>query len=295
MLVLALFILFASVALSQALRAGIVRRFAEESAPLRRQADALENSITAKDFARETRTLGATSFFFRLYRGAVKEFNLSSLRAQKKIARVELLLRLFAILGYAGILALLVYYLLRGSVSVGAFAAVFYSVERMNGVLKTMVDQLGEALSEMSAAAFTHAFLTAPEQEGDPAPLARMQPIFLDRVTFAYPGQTAPAIRDVSLTIFPGETIAIVGENGAGKSTLANLIAGLYPPHLRIGVLGRFQSQRDRARRAVCPHLGGVSELRALPDDPKGEHHHQPGGRRRSSRSGRPHGGSARG
>jgi ATP-binding cassette subfamily B protein len=49
-------------------------------------------------------------------------------------------------------------------------------------------------------------------------------------VSFAYPGSPHPVIRDVSFTVAPGETIAIVGENGAGKSTLIRLITGLYLP-----------------------------------------------------------------
>jgi ATP-binding cassette subfamily B protein len=53
----------------------------------------------------------------------------------------------------------------------------------------------------------------------------------LDRVTFAYPGAPGePVLHDVSLTIEPGETLALVGPTGAGKSTIAKLIARFYDP-----------------------------------------------------------------
>ena len=44
------------------------------------------------------------------------------------------------------------------------------------------------------------------------------------------PGQSRPALRDVTLTVEPGERLALVGPTGAGKSTLAKLIARLYDP-----------------------------------------------------------------
>ncbi|KAA8882028.1 ABC transporter ATP-binding protein [Nocardia colli] len=54
--------------------------------------------------------------------------------------------------------------------------------------------------------------------------------ITLHSVSFTYPGQTEPALRELNLTIRRGEVIALVGENGSGKSTLAKLITGLYRP-----------------------------------------------------------------
>lgn len=48
-----------------------------------------------------------------------------------------------------------------------------------------------------------------------------------DRVSFTYPGASAPALVDVSLTVAPGERLGILGPNGGGKSTLLKLTLGL--------------------------------------------------------------------
>lgn len=47
-------------------------------------------------------------------------------------------------------------------------------------------------------------------------------------VSFTYPDQKSPSLRNVSFTIEPGEKVAILGKIGSGKSTVARLINGLY-------------------------------------------------------------------
>jgi ATP-binding cassette subfamily B protein len=56
--------------------------------------------------------------------------------------------------------------------------------------------------------------------------------IEFDHVWFTYPGAETPAIRDLTLKIRPGESVALVGLNGSGKTTLVKLLAGLYEPDL---------------------------------------------------------------
>ncbi|MCG6400307.1 type I secretion system permease/ATPase [Vibrio fluvialis] len=61
--------------------------------------------------------------------------------------------------------------------------------------------------------------------------------IELDKVTFHYPNSPVASIRDLSVTINPGEKVAIIGRIGSGKTTLERLIMGLYQPtegHVRI-------------------------------------------------------------
>ena len=55
--------------------------------------------------------------------------------------------------------------------------------------------------------------------------------IRFDDVTFAYPGAESSALSNLSFTVKPGETLAIVGRNGAGKTTLFKLICRLYDPN----------------------------------------------------------------
>ncbi|NQV81432.1 MAG: ABC transporter ATP-binding protein [Alphaproteobacteria bacterium] len=71
------------------------------------------------------------------------------------------------------------------------------------------------------------------------APAGHGRPTFekslaLERATYNYPGAARPAARDVSLTIAPGECIALVGPSGHGKSTILDLVTGLISPETGI-------------------------------------------------------------
>jgi ATP-binding cassette subfamily C protein len=71
-------------------------------------------------------------------------------------------------------------------------------------------------------------------------------------LTFAYSSTAAPVVRDLTLTIGPGDHVAIVGPSGAGKSTLAALIAGLLEPQQGTVRLGSMDATTVRV---AAPHV----------------------------------------
>ena len=64
-------------------------------------------------------------------------------------------------------------------------------------------------------------FIHRPELNGD---------IEFRDVSFSYPGQAEPALKNVSFSIRAGEKVVVIGRTGSGKSTLQRLILGLYKP-----------------------------------------------------------------
>ncbi len=65
--------------------------------------------------------------------------------------------------------------------------------------------------------------------EGGEHSLGPVKSIEFRDLTFTYPGEAVPALKDVSLTIREGETLGIVGPVGAGKSTLVQALCHLWP------------------------------------------------------------------
>jgi len=62
------------------------------------------------------------------------------------------------------------------------------------------------------------------------APSPAGAPVRLERVSFAYPDRPGLVVDGLDLELFPGETVALVGESGAGKSTVAAMLLRLRQP-----------------------------------------------------------------
>lgn len=131
----------------------------------------------------------------------------------------------FAVLVPAGILL---------AASAGDFAVfftdfVFYVI--FSALTTTMMNKVmysSEALmmAEDAMRRVAEILDVAPMEEAaaDAAQLPVDASVELCGVTFTYPGAETPAVRDVSLAVAPGQTVALVGPSGGGKSTIASLI-----------------------------------------------------------------------
>ncbi|MFF4986861.1 thiol reductant ABC exporter subunit CydD [Streptosporangium saharense] len=128
--------------------------------------------------------------------------------------------------------------------------------------LRTMGNKFHAAMEGVAAADEAFAVLDAQGRgtavQDVPASQARSgaPEIRLENVTVRYPGRDEAALDDVSLTIAPGERVALVGESGAGKSTLLHLLLGFVAPDSgRVLIDGVALTGDDawRARLAFVP------------------------------------------
>ena len=123
--------------------------------------------------------------------------------------------------------------LVASRVSLGATAAFFAAIDGFQQHYWGLVWDASRVYNDLRYIRDFFEFIDSPRLDFDkgtrlPGPIARG--IELDNVSFTYPGSDRPALADVSITLRPGERIALVGENGAGKTTLAKILMGLYQP-----------------------------------------------------------------
>lgn len=140
---------------------------------------------------------------------------------------------IFTNLGYIAICVLGGMSVIEGRVSIGNIQAFIQYVSRFNRPITEIASTTATIQALLAASERIFEFLTEPEEEPDSE-----TPIVLDNVmgevefhnvNFEYlPG--VPIIRDFSIKVKPGTSVAIVGPTGAGKTTIINLLMRFYEP-----------------------------------------------------------------
>lgn len=165
---------------------------------------------------------------------------LAATRAQYSAGVVQPLMALMSNLSYIAVAVVGALQVIAGAMTIGGIQA-FIQFSRL---FTQPVGQIGGMLNLMqscaASAARVFALLDTSEEPRDapsPAAGAPVAPdvrdhegrIVFDNVTFGYPG-AAPAVRNLSFSVDPGRTVAIVGHTGAGKSTVINLLLRFCEP-----------------------------------------------------------------
>ncbi|MFF8411044.1 thiol reductant ABC exporter subunit CydD [Streptomyces omiyaensis] len=125
--------------------------------------------------------------------------------------------------------------------------------------LRQVGAQFHAAAEGLAAAEEIFEVLETPVRGGGTRPVPAGTRLELDRVTVRHPGRAEPSLDSASLTVEPGETVALVGPSGAGKSTLLDVVLGFTEPEeggtVRVGGvdLAELDPEAWRERIAWVP------------------------------------------
>ena len=167
------------------------------------------------------------------FRGAVQRVFDQSMVSTKLRAFYNPFIGFLPQLGLAAILLVGGRQAINGSITIGEFVAFYGYVLMLTGPMRMLGIALGMAQRAVASGARVFEILDrAPRMEAlpDAPPLpAGRGAVRFDHVTFAYE-DAEPVLREVSLDVEAGQTIALVGATGSGKTTLASLVPRLYDP-----------------------------------------------------------------
>jgi ATP-binding cassette subfamily B multidrug efflux pump len=152
-------------------------------------------------------------------------------RAQFLSATIEPAMVFLANLGYILVAVVGALRVASGLLSIGDVQAFIQYSAQFNQPIVEVASIAGRLQSGIASAERIFALLDADEQWPDPdlpvRPARVRGRVEFQRVSFGYSPDT-PLMKDLSLTVEPGQTVAIVGPSGAGKSTLGNLLMRFY-------------------------------------------------------------------
>jgi len=223
----------------------------------------VEETVTGvrvvKGFGQETREVAT------LQRRALRLYG-ERLRAARLTARLAPPLAalpsvgLIAVFGFGGLLAL------RGEITIGTFLAFSTYVGNLVGPARMIGSTVVAAQLARAGVERVYELIESQPEVADPVdpmtlpagPLA----VTLDGVRFGYT-RDEPVLDDFSLTVAPGETVALVGSAGSGKSTVALLLPRFYDPQagqIRIGSPGHMVPLPELRLAQLRRELGVVFE-----------------------------------
>ncbi|MBA2753553.1 MAG: ABC transporter ATP-binding protein [Chloroflexia bacterium] len=203
--------------------------------PTRRVLSYLTTLMTTDEYAKEVKLYTLGDHFLTRYRRTADTYyeETRSLLLRRYLSGFGW--GALTILASAGTGLYVAWLAVRGRVSIGEFAAFSAAIIQVQGAFQGILGGVqgiyehGLYLSTLYDLLDRKPAIAAP---AEPVPVARpfRRGVEFRHVTYRYPGNDEPSLEDVSFTIEPGETVALVGRNGAGKTTLVKLLGRLYEP-----------------------------------------------------------------
>ncbi len=200
-----------------------------------RQAYYFHTLLTTEPYAKEMRLFNLGAFFsqwFKTLRATIRQEKNQLATQQSTIDFITNGSATVAVFLACGIIA---QQTIQGAITLGGFVMYYQAFQRGQGFLRELLSHLVSLYENSLFLQDFYQFLdlqprVAPPADPQPLPTTWQTGLRLENVSFDYAHSQRSVLKNINLTIRPGETIAIVGANGAGKTTLIKLLCRLYDP-----------------------------------------------------------------
>ena len=208
----------------------ILQELDRKFAPLERRCEYYEEQMEDAVFSKEIRVYKLHRLLLQKYDRCCAELLRWLKWAEERGWLLRVLYAFINLIRYGVVCAFLYWQVIGQGMSVGDFSLYLSTVVAFSTTMESMIRKFTDLKRHAVLLDDFYAFLDLPENPGGSRLPSGQQPIVLDKVCFTYPGSDTPVLRELSLTVQPGEKLALVGVNGCGKTTLVKLLTGLYRP-----------------------------------------------------------------
>lgn len=211
----------------------------QEESSYYKKLDYLQYQTDSRTLAKDIRIFGMASWLRQVYQSVLQAYE-AFVNRRERIYFWTCVVDAFLSLARNGIAYLyLINLTLNQGLSVSEFLLFFSAFTGFSTWITGILTESGAVYKQGLDIACIQEFLYRPELfrfcNGRPIPQTTSYELKLENVTFSYPQSNCsqsekPLLKNFSLTLHPGEKLAIVGLNGAGKTTLVKLLCGFYDP-----------------------------------------------------------------
>ena len=203
-----------------------------------RDAAKLESTtVQGIDMIETIKSSGAESGFFRKWAGYQASVNAQNVKEVKTNRFIGMIPAFFSTIANYAVLILGIHFTMKGEFTLGgvtmfqgflgAFMSPAMTLISAGQTIQEMRTQM-ERVEDVMEYPVDKNVVSKVTEDAEYVKLKGK--VELKNITFGYSRLEPPLIEDFSLTMNPGDRIAIVGSSGCGKSTISKLISGLYQP-----------------------------------------------------------------
>jgi len=212
-----------------------VQKWVQRRTATQRKAAYYNNLLTTDSYAKEIRLFDLGHLFKRRFRIVRQKLLKEKLELAKRRTSADFSTTILSVIAMWGAYAFIAYETVQGHITVGDLVLYNQSFRKAYDAIWSLLQDVAGLYEDVQYVSYLFEFLDFQPKIIDPVqpkdiPIPIKSGIIFEHVDFTYPGSQRQALTNISLTIQPGEVIALVGENGSGKTTVTKLLTRLYDP-----------------------------------------------------------------